>query len=132
MEQEVMKTVLQEILQELAGQRAQLSELQKELEGLNKTSRLVDEKLARPSEVEVVLTEQQMTAVKELMKEHLEALREELMGHPTTHTTHKHFTLLPLLFRMEHFPLLVNTIMKWVVVLLVLFFSMWVIGSLVK
>ncbi|RYE54809.1 MAG: hypothetical protein EOP48_11495 [Sphingobacteriales bacterium] len=132
MEQEVMKTVLEEILQELAGQRAQLSGLQKEMEMLNKTSRLVEEKLATPNAVAVVLSEEQMTSIKELVKEHFEVLREEMIKRPTTHTTHKHLTLLPLSFRMEHFPLLVNTVMKWVVVLLVLFFSMWVIGSLVK
>jgi hypothetical protein len=132
MEQEVMKTVLEEILQESAGQRAQLSRLQKEMEALNKTSRLVEEKLARPSTVAIVLSKEQMISINALMKEHFEALREEMMGHPTTHTTHRHFTLLPLSFRMEHFPLLVNTVMKCVVVLLVLFFSMWVIGSLVK
>jgi hypothetical protein len=132
MEQEVMKTVLQEILQQLAGQRAQLSRLQKEMEGLNKTSMLVDEKLATPNAVEVVLSEEQMVSINALMKEHFESLREEMTRHPTTHTTHKHFILLPLSFRMEHFPLLVNTVMKWVVVLLVLCFSMWVIGSLVK
>ncbi|MBD0284317.1 MAG: hypothetical protein ICV53_16315 [Flavisolibacter sp.] len=132
MEQEVMKTVLQEILQELNNQREQLSLLQKDLEAVSKTSMRMEGKLSQPDAVPVLLSGGQMVLLKELLKENLEGLRQEMMEHPAVCNTHKHFSLFPLTFRMEHFPLLVNTIMKWVVVLMVLLFTMWLVAGLRK
>ena len=132
MEQEVMKTVLHEILQELSGQRVQLSHLQKGMEALINTSKEMEENVSLHDGMPVVLSEEQAASIKNIINEHFGALRTELIRHPATHTTHKHFALLPLTFRMEQFPLLVNTVMKWVVVLLVMFFSMWVIAGMVK
>jgi hypothetical protein len=132
MEQEVMKTVLHEILQELNGQRTELSGMQKGMEVLKNLSTEIDGKLSNANTVAVVLSAEQVASIKEIIKEHFESLRGEIMKRPTIHSTQKYFSLLPLSFRMEHFPLLVNTVMKWVVVLLILFFSMWVIAGMVK
>ncbi|HZH95102.1 MAG TPA: hypothetical protein VEY06_04415, partial [Flavisolibacter sp.] len=115
MEQEVMKTVLQEILQELSGQRTELSHMQQGMEVLKNISTEIDGKLLNANTVRVALSDEQVNSIKELINEHFETLRGEIIKHPTLYTTHKHFSLLPLSFRMEHFPLLVNTVMKWVV-----------------
>ncbi len=127
-----MKTVLQEILQELSSQRMQLSHLQKGMEVLKNISTEIDEKLSNSNTLPVALSDDQTSSLKNLINEHFETLRGELIKHPTVHATHKHFTLLPLSFRMEHFPVFVNTVMKWVAVMVVLFFTMWLIASVVK
>lgn len=132
MEQEVMKSVLHEILQELKGQKEQFSGLRNNLDKLNEKCFLLEEKLARPEVLSSALSQEQMTFLKELMAENFEVLKAEMKKHPTFNTTHKHFALLPLNFRLEHFPVLVNTVMRWVVVLMVLVFTMRQISNLVN
>ena len=132
MEQEVMKTVLQEILQELNSQRVQLSHLLDRWEALNKTSIGIEQKLSQSDLVPFALSKEQEALMKKWINEHFEALQAEIKKHPIIHTTHKHISLIPPSFRIEHFPLLVNTIMKWVVVLMVLLFTMWQVVGIIK
>src|SRR5690242_2611070 len=132
MEQEVMKTVLQEMLRELKDQKEQFAVLRNDLSTLNEKSAAIEEKLIKPAIVPSVLSKEQMAFVKELMAENFEALKKEMKKYPTVNTTHRHFALLPMNFRIEHFPSLVNTVMKWVVVLMVLVFTMRQISNLVN
>lgn len=132
MEQEVMKTVLQEILQELKVQREQFEGLRKDMNTVNEKSTGIEEKLAKRDVMSSFLSKEQMSFLKDLMAENFELLKAEMKKQPAVNTTHRHFALLPLNFRMEHFPSFVNTVMKWVVVLMVLVFTMRQISNLVN
>lgn len=126
MEQEVVKTVLQEILQELKAQNECLVHLEKGMEGFPGLRQEIDQKLAHVTDGNIHISDDQIKLIKDMIHQHFEKLGVEIAKHPRVSVTHKHFTLLPQSFRMEHFPLLVDTVMKWVVALLVLFFLMWV------
>ncbi len=125
MEQEVMETVLHEILQELRGQKAQLGQLQKGMKEQENTIATIHQKLAKHEGPSCTLSEDQLALLKDFMGENFETLQKLMIMNPAVRQMHKHFSLMPPNFRMEHFPLLVNTVMKWVVVLIVLVFFMW-------
>jgi hypothetical protein len=134
MEREVMETVLQEMLQELKDQKAQLTALHTGLEGQNRMMEGMAGQYARSAnnDLPVTLSDEQLLHLKELVEQQFEALRLELMKRPVTSYSVRHFSLLPPSFRMEHFPLLVNTIMKWVIALISLVFTMWLISGMVN
>lgn len=128
MEQEIMETVLHDMLQDLEAikeQKQHFVKLQNTLETQNEVVVRIEQKLTRQDTVAVTLTEEQLKALKEVIRQYIELLREDLMKHPITTHTYKHISLMPQSFRMEHFPMLVNTIMKWVVILIVLVFVIW-------
>ena len=99
---------------------------------LNEKCAGIEEKRSKAEVVSSILSEEQMMFLKDLINENFEVLHAEVKKHPAVQTTHRHFALLPLNFRMEYFPLLVNTVMKWVVVLMVLVFAMRQISNLVN
>ncbi|MGV3464143.1 MAG: hypothetical protein ACO1OT_02485 [Heyndrickxia sp.] len=125
MEQEVMETVLHEILQELRGQQAQLGQLQNGMKEQEITIASIHQKLAKHEGQPCTLSEDQLALLKDFMGDKFETLQKVMILNPTVRQTHKHFSLMPPNFRMEYFPLLVNTVMKWVVVLIVLVFLIW-------
>jgi len=120
-----METVLHEILQELRGLQAQLAQLQNGMKEQEITIASMDQKLAKHEELSCNLSEDQLALLKDFMGKKFETLQKLMIMNPTVRQTHKHFSLMPANFRMEYFPLLVNTVMKWVVVLTVLIFLMW-------
>jgi len=131
MEKEIMETVLYEILHELQSQKAQFAQLQNAMEAQNKTSGSMEQKILKLDALSFTLSEDQLTLLREFIKENFEALRAEIAKNPAVCNTHKYISLVPFTFRMEHFPLFVNTVMKWVVVLIILIFAMWLIAGLV-
>ena len=132
MEQEVMETVLHEILQELRGQQAQLSQLQNGMKEQESTIASMDQKLEKHEGLSCTLSEDQLALIKDFIGEKFETLQKVMIMNPTLRQTHKHFSLMPANFRMEYFPLLVNTVMKWVVVLIVLVFLMWLAVKMIN
>jgi hypothetical protein len=132
MEKEIMETVLHEILQELKSQKAKLDQLQTGIDAQSKTSGSIEQKLLEQDALSFTLAEDQLRSLRDLIKENFEALRAEIARNPSVCNTHKHISLVPLTFRMEHFPLFVNTVMRWVVVLIILIFAMWLIAGLVR
>lgn len=132
MEKEIMETVLYEILHELQSQKAQFDKLQNGIEAQNKTSGSIEQKLFKLDALSFTLSEDLLMLMKDFIKENFEALRTEIAKNPVVCNTHKHISIVPFTFRMEHFPLFVNTVMKWVVVLIILIFAMWLIAGLVR
>jgi hypothetical protein len=127
MEQEVMKTVLNEILNGLKEHTAQLSDLKKDSETLKSIHLDTEQNVLSSKDYPVTLSEEQMADLKDSIIQSLEVLKEEIVKHPAI--VHKHISLIPLSYRMEHFPLLVNTVMRWVVVLIILIFTIWAVGG---
>lgn len=127
-----METVLYEILHELQSQKAQFNHLQNGMEAQNKTAGSIEQKLSKLDALSFTLSEDQLTTLKDILKENFEALRVEIAKNPSVCNTHKHISIVPFTFRMEHFPLFVNTVMKWIVVLIILTFAMWLIAGLVR
>jgi hypothetical protein len=132
MEEEIMKTVLQEILQETNAQKVRSMGLQKEVERLNDSCTRIEQKFLRQESIPFVLSDQQFDAVKGLFEENFRALQTEMINHPAVSHSPKYFSLLPLTFKMDHFPMLVNTIMKWVVILMLLIYGMCQLPRLLK
>ena len=127
-----METVLHEILQELRGQQTQLGQLQNGMKEQENKIASIHQKLAKHEGPPTTLSEDQLTLLKDFMGENFETLQKLMIMNPAVRQTHKHFSLLPPNFRMEHFPLLVNTVMKWVVVLIVLIFLMWLVVRMIN
>ncbi len=132
MEREIMETVLQEMLQELRNQKKQLTSLHTGLEGQGKIiAGIAGQYTPNVNDnLPVALSDEQLLHLKGHVEQQFEALRMELLKRPCTSYTVKHFSLLPPSFRMEYFPLVVNTVMKWVVWIAVLIFIMRMIKSL--
>lgn len=130
MEQEVLKTVLQEMLLELSSQKDRIAALQIEREVTRKACLRMEEKLAETVPSSCRLSAEQEQVLKETIRTGFDHSKGELIKHPAVSHTYRNLHLLLLSFRMEYFPLLVNTIMKWVVVLIILIFTIWMVASL--
>ena len=125
-----METVMMDVLQqlkELQHQKEQLFSLNEALETNNRIHQSMEQKLARLDTLQFRLSEDQMAALKSLFQQQMDELRANMKKNPAMVFTTKHYSLFPASFRLEHFPVLVNTVMKWIVILIAVFFVMWLV-----
>ncbi|WP_132053091.1 hypothetical protein [Pseudocnuella soli] len=132
MELEITERVLQEIAQELKEQKEQLALLRQAVGEQYKVIQGIEEMLAKLHLAPSGILENGISLIKDALTKNFKALREDMFRRPTINVTHQHHSLMPDSFRMEHFPLLVNTIMKWVIALISLVFTIWLIAGMVK
>jgi hypothetical protein len=132
MELEITERVLQEIAQELKEQKEKLALLRQAVGEQYKVLQGIEEMLAKLHLAPPELLGDGISLIKDALTKNFEAFREDMFRRPTINVTHQHHSLMPNSFRMEHFPLLVNTIMKWVVALISLVFAIWLIGGMVR
>lgn len=125
MEQKIMETVLTDILQQLKALQQQNEHLLHLRDGLEATDRInqsVEQKLAKLETLKFALREAEAASLKNLFKQQLDELRAAIKKNPATAFTTNHYSLFPTSFRLEHFPMVVNTVMKWVVILIAICF----------
>lgn len=131
MEQEILEKVLQEILQELKKQSESMAVLNQKVEQQTQSLQQVEELVFQPAMPSLNISSEQVLEIKESLVEHFKSLQEKIAGRPSTAFVHKHYSVLPVSFRVEHFPMFVNTTMKWVLATISLVFVMWLIVHMV-
>lgn len=131
MEQEILEKVLQEILQELKKQSESMTVLNQKVEQQTQSLQQVEELVFQPAMPSLHISSEQVQEIKKALVEQFKSLQEEFVRRPSTAFNHKHYSVLPVSFRVEHFPMVVNTTMKWVLAIISLFFVMWLIVHLV-
>ncbi len=119
-------------LESIKQQKQHLTKLEEYLEKQYQLSLRMEQKISNLHTSPVSLTEAQLASLKNEIKQEIDALREDILKRPVTANTYKQFSVLPQSFRMEHFPMLVNTVMKWVVIMIILIFAIQVIEVYVK
>lgn len=128
MEQEIMETVMRDMLQDLEAlkeQKQHLVLLQKGLEAQNELGLRIEQKLSCLGTLPITLSDDQLASLKGALKLEFEAMRTELKKLPATNFNYH--SVFPVSFRMEHFRMVVNTVMTWVVILITLSFVIWLV-----
>lgn len=128
MEEEIMETVLHDMLQDLQiikQQQQYLVKFQEDLETQYQLMLRIEQKLSGFSALPVTLTDDQVSSLKDVMRQEFELLQTELQKQPVTHKAY--YSVFPVSFRMEYFRMVVNTVMTWIVILIVLFFVIWLV-----
>lgn len=132
MEQEIVEKVMKEVLEDLKIQRSQVTQLFQLIDQQKEAIQKLEEIVASAPIPANKLSEEQVAIIKTFIKENFEALQAAVESHPVSYTTNHHHSVFPVSFRMEHFPLLIDTVMKWVVIMIVLIFAIWLIGGMVN
>lgn len=123
-----METVMRDMLQnleELKMQKQHIVRLQEGIETQNRVNRFIEQKLSKFDTLPVALTDEQMACLQSVMNQEFETLRITLKKLPATNFNYH--SVFPVSFRMEHFRMVVNTVMTWVVILITLFFVIWLV-----
>ena len=132
MEPEITERVLQEFAEELKVQKEQVALLHQAVGDQYKVIQRIEELVAKLNTAPPGLSADGISLIKDSLTGNFDALRADVFRRPTINVTHQHHSLLPVSFRMEHFPLLVNIVMKWVVALISLVFAIWLISGIVQ
>lgn len=119
--------MLQEMLQELKKQNESMAVLNQKVEQQTQKFQKLEDLVSQRTMPSLHISSEQALEIREALVEHFKSLQEEIAGRPSTGFNHKHYSVLPVSFRVEHFPMVVNTTMKWVLATISLFFVMWLI-----
>lgn len=121
MEQEVMETVMHDILRQLKEldiQKRELLQLQEGMEAQHRIIISMEQKLAKMTALPFTLSDEQLTSLKAVIKREYDVLRVDVKKHPATLFNHKYYTVFGDRFGAEKFQVVVNTVMKWVIILI--------------
>ncbi len=121
MEQEVMETVMYDILQQLqeVGMRKkELLQLQESMEAQHRIIVSMEQKLAKIDTLPFTLSDEQLTTLKVIIKQELDEIRADVKKHPATILNHRYYTVFGDRFGAEKFKVVVNTVMKWLIILI--------------
>ncbi|OLY91808.1 hypothetical protein SAMN05444008_10955 [Cnuella takakiae] len=131
MEQDILEKVLKEILQELKQQNEGMAELNQKVEQQTQKVQKLEDMVSQRTMPSLHISSEQASEIREALVEHFKSIQEEIARRPSTAFIHKYYSVLPVSFRVEHFPMVVNTTMKWILATISLFFVMWLIVHMV-